>query len=666
MPVITLQPQPSQPELCQLLPHLQLLRSAHSQAPCASELNGSAPIESYARWRFRGTVQKVRILLVSEPSRIRMHNAEQEAGVVVPGTRHFWSVGDPGFPAATSRFSSIDEMADCLRRAGESLTITVVAPASTLTFDALEELTSAAAIRGHALGAIPCDQVGDGGTRATSAGQPQWLLFDAVHGHRWSSHGGGLDDLLNEPWDLVAFLGHGDGSHLNLGSGVLCGLYGQVETTVGIDSPDGCRWEPPTCKKQASVPVVYQIGRLRAHTVALLSCSSLSLAGQIYPSNVALAIAAYRSGVAAVLGSTRQVRFSEASLIELLDLMSTMSSMGSVVTELNSRRRIDEDGAIALLGDAATPPPREAARQARLVLTANAPKTVSSRASHAYPTAPATALADDPAGSGRVDLISRFSGQLAALEHVTRGLRWLSRIPDDDDSVARELARVESARRRAAEHIQRERFEIFAARPATADLSRRTDLSMQALTGAVLSLLHTRVLDESHPGAGVGDLVAPALVMFLDRDDPVPLTERCTHCGGIVYRSNLRDPVNRILERARRSCAACGTLSDTGLVRFGLTCHGEARRGGHLVFVVDMAPARPPWPLRGVFQVRDKSRPVAFEMREIEITDGTEIPFHLPDDAGLDLWSARLVAAGGGSIEYARRVFAVGPDPSEG
>jgi hypothetical protein len=73
-----------------------------------------------------------------------------------------------------------------------------------------------------------------------------------------------------------------------------------------------------------------------------------------------------------------------------------------------------------------------------------------------------------------------------------------------------------------------------------------------------------------------------------------------------------------------------------------------------------MAPARPAWPLRGVFQIRDKSRPTAFGLCEVEAAHGTEIPFQVPEDAGRDLWSARLVVTGGGSIEYARRVFTIG------
>jgi hypothetical protein len=581
-----------------------------------------------------------------------------------------WHAGAAGRldPDAERGTGALDALLDALRSRPAPTSVTVVGAESALTFDALEQISVAATAGGHAIGVVPT-----GATPADAApalgperGADRWVVYDALRRERCGSHGpdDAIADIFTDPWALVAFIGHGDGSHLNLGAAVLCGLSGAAEVADSVRSDCGCAWEPPTCKKQATVPAVQQAGRLRAHTLALFSCTSMSLARQVYPSNVSIALAAYRAGVRAVIGSTRQVRFTAAFVAEAFELMGRLPTLGAVVTELNARRRVPEDGALVLLGEPAERPPAAAALAAHAAVAARwpaAPRRIGP--SFAYPTVPHSAVDGDPALACAVRLLGESAARLTALEQLVRALRWLSgaRAGDDGDPVAVALDRIEAARAGCLEQVSRQRFELLSGGAPSADRARPHDRRRDELDAALLALLRTRILDESHPGGGVGDLVAPALALFLDRDEPVPTTERCGHCGGVVLRVALRDPVAPAAGRSRMTCAACGVLSDTALPRFRLARRGRPHPGAGIVFVVDATGLDPARPARGLFQVRDKTRPRAFPMREIEVRAGAEIPLALPGDAGPDIWSARLVAVRDGAIEYARCVFAVTP-----
>lgn len=273
-----------------------------------------------------------------------------------------------------------------------------------------------------------------------------------------------------------------------------------------------------------------------------------------------------------------------------------------------------------------------------------------------YLTPPRTALAGTEFAR-QADQAVELAHRLTDLAQVTRGLRWLTadrlRGPGAE-ALTSALARVEAIRRRCLDSVH---SDLLASQHGRAHAADRTRDLLALLDEATLDLLRDGgVLDESHAGGGVGDLIAPALTLFRDRDLPRDLPESCHHCRGRLRATTLREPVSRTT-RTRTTCSACGVLSDTTLDQFRITHTAGHTPGSDAVFTLHHTGSA----TTALFQVRDKTRPTATPLHTIDATPGAHLRFPLPPDAGRDIWTARVVAVSAGSLHYARCVFAITP-----
>lgn len=146
---------------------------------------------------------------------------------------------------------------------------------------------------GSGRGCRPACRPGAGAGRAG-----QVVIYDALRRERCASEGNDaeLDDIFASPWDLVGFLGHGDGSHLNLGSAVLCGLTDEQESIEGDATPAPVPLGPASLQEtdQHWRPVPGGPAP-QAHTRPVRRCCVASRPGRLVPGRVVAQMAALSS-----------------------------------------------------------------------------------------------------------------------------------------------------------------------------------------------------------------------------------------------------------------------------------------------------------------------------------------------------------------------------------
>lgn len=566
---------------------------------------------------------------------------------------------------AVRSLPSVASAVSALKKADAGVAVELVAPRDVITFDVLEDLTRAALDSGARIGLVPAEISARTFQResARSDQGSHWAVCDALRGTLRGSglaRGADIRSVFEKQWDLVCFVGHGDGSHVNLGGAVLCGLDGSAELLGDVPLTGGCRWAPASCKKQSMIPEVFQLGRLRADTVLLLSCTSFSVGRQVYPSNLSLVLAASISGGRYVIGTTRQVKFGEETVAHVLDLMARLPSMGDVVAELNGSRELAEDGAMVLLGNPAGRPPSEAARGA-LPECHELSAANSHVRSHVHMTKPIDAAEVSEQLSQELSATADLARSLVSLEQFIRAMRWLARINGDSaDPVRVALDQAERARRAGLEITFRRRFSLLTGASDRLSGREKHESRLQLLDDAVIALLRTRVLDESTEGGGVGDLVAPALTLLMDRTLPKRGPDTCQHCKGSISIARITDPTTAV-SRIRRTCSACGVLADSPFSEFGISAVNDPVSGPRVEFRLRAPQMK--GSQRALLQVRDKTKRAAFRLLEVEVADGTLLPFEIPACPGSDQWTARVVAVGNGQISYARCVFSFARNP---
>lgn len=115
-----------------------------------------------------------------------------------------------------------------------------------------------------------------------------------------------LSDVLTESWRSMVIDAHGTGSHVTLGSFILCGLSGDRELlNDGAPLLGGCTRGHCRAGRDVLEPVL--VRDLRCRMLALFVCNAITLApAEQFPSDVTLALAALEGFPAATLGLLRQ------------------------------------------------------------------------------------------------------------------------------------------------------------------------------------------------------------------------------------------------------------------------------------------------------------------------------------------------------------------------
>ncbi len=153
-----------------------------------------------------------------------------------------------------------------------------------------------------------------------------------------------VTDLLTGGARALALCAHGENGHANLGSHVLCGLPREVEQRLDGDPVTaGCRdrADGTRCKRSRGRPVL-RTRDVRAADLLLFSCTTFSVAGDLFPSDISLVTAALEGYARSVLSCDRALPYRPASVAALAHLVGTVGMSGV--------REIENDFQLPLLG----------------------------------------------------------------------------------------------------------------------------------------------------------------------------------------------------------------------------------------------------------------------------------------------------------------------------
>lgn len=511
----------------------------------------------------------------------------------------------------------------------------------------------------------------------------------------------GVSEGLGADALAVTLMAHGEGSHLLLNEAVLCGRIGTVDRFRGVPLRHGCRHGH--CKRAAGagLPAIQAAG-LRAVLASFLSCNSFSLAGQLYPSETSLVLAAAEGYAAYVISNAWSIPFTAGEAPLLPALAGRGVPLGEVVAFLNETKaerdrvdsyvlfgdplaslttpasRLDDLPRTAVPGDqpqwlrAAAPPPCRVAEY-----------RVDGRPAGQLFLGRRRAIARIPAGaSGRLERLDHTAEVRALDRHWTRlalsveGLQDLEQALQEEVAAASDTAMEQSLATLRKLHLELER-QLAAGRRGLdeAAASRLWDPAIdrareQIGRGVAAWDATFAALTESHllSGGVVGDRIYEALHRGY-RERSSRWGERCIRCGVRTETISL-EHLRRLPARTVVECPICGPLAsyrEGGPLLF-LGLPEELRRGRPARLDAALTPGsgtRGPQDGFLVVEIRDKTKPRPFLRTALEqpLVDGRiELAFPLPADSGFDQHSMRAVWIGGLEIAFARRVFVLTPD----
>lgn len=519
------------------------------------------------------------------------------------------------------------------------------------------------------------------------------LTVDAEHGtvcdgsaeHPLGSEA--LRTLAEGDFRLVTVLAHGEGVHLFLDRAVLCGRTGSQELFRGRPLAGGCA--QGRCKRAElrGLPVV-AAAELRAERAAFLSCNSFSVAGEMYPSDSSLVLAACDGYPAAVVANPWATDFSAGEARLVSEVLGAGVTLGAAVAELNRLRASGARvGTFLLAGDPLaqgqeTGAPGSKVARKELPEEGDAWEAVSG---------------DEPLDAvfvGRSSLVGlRGASALRVVNHGPELLsaeaqlrRLAPRVrgaadleyevlrsgTGDDDAELALVARLRQMRLRVEHVLAACAVEVRRARERrrwSPALPPRMEQLAQ-MTAAWDSTFAELAARHLMGGGVVGDRVLGALTGSLQVTEECTSTP-CERCGVRTSETRLRS-LDGARSHVLRDCPLCGPLAfhAEGGPAITLGVPGPLRRDATAVLALtrrgfEEGPDPAGWIL---FEGRDKTRgePILRHHREVAAGDAfpetVEVP--LPTDAGWDQHSVRAVWIGEMEVLYARRVFVLTPDPA--
>jgi hypothetical protein len=487
------------------------------------------------------------------------------------------------------------------------------------------------------------------------------VIIDAPNGITWSPDCGwqriaSINSVFIKPYRICLLLAHGDGSHLDLGDAIFCGLVEGTETVDSGRLEGGCNER--FCKKQAGHPGLILHGQdVNADLLVMLSCNSMSLASELYPSSLSLALSAFTASGKPVIGTISQLPFSSEIAAEILRTMSTADNIGAAVAILNSRwRQAGIPCAYLLLGDPL------------VSFSLAAPRAES------------------------VSVSRRIHSDHPNISHKDERLMW--KLRNTIDSVTR--AATEAALRNASmAKTLGGSLHNMAAAQALVDsrvwqmLGPRTLGDTETLLGLPRArpLTNAAITEINHAlddwgtaflkvsadtllggGSSHAPVFGDGLTEVLGRHLSVvgnSLGPACQRCGSPVTVYALKSHAVSMYPRRRAWCPVCGPLEDR--IQGAFTVKVEPDNyvpsiGEHVELKIQvMTRGIGPFRNKGVIQllieVRDKSVASAIHHELKSITpslSSTTVCLPVPLGAGADLHSIRVIAAYSGLVATAR------------
>ena len=486
------------------------------------------------------------------------------------------------------------------------------------------------------------------------------LVIDVPEGIAWSHDRGWrpLGDIrqaLSQPTGVCALIAHGDGSHLDLGEAILCGLTDDGETVGGSPIDGGCTRS--SCKKQAGhAGQLLHADDLNANLLVILSCNSMSLASELYPSNLSVALAAANAKATPVIGTVSQLSFSSESAVDIVRDIRTAVNVGTSVAALNARwKGAGMPCAYVLLGD---PLASFAVAQRQEKAPSRAKGPVSDRNQVA---------AADARSAWRLrntlDSVTRAATR-AALEHRDLPQQLRQNVETMAHGQALLDSRVWQMQGPPTVGDGESLLSMTGGRRLAGPVLQEVRDALSDWGKALLELTPV-VLLSGPPGLPVfGDKLADVLGRHLTMEgheggDP------CRRCGTRVVAYQLGNRVLPVYPRRRILCPVCGPVEDQvdGALKVDLhpltyqPCRGrDVELDVQITSQSDML-GLTERPVHLLIEVRDKSVPTPVYCELLTLASSTTYIRHkeaVPVGKGADLHSVRVIAAHGGLVASAR------------
>ncbi|MDZ4481531.1 hypothetical protein [Bacillus cereus] len=140
-----------------------------------------------------------------------------------------------------------------------------------------------------------------------------------------------IKEFVGENWDSLCIGAHGEGSHANLESLVLCGLSEEVEKDLlGNPIHTGCK--QGECKRAHGEDVnVIPVYELKTGNCLFLSCNGFSVAGDLYPSDLSFILSASEGYIKNIITTTEVQAFHKDTGEVLQRMLKEKVGLGNIV-----------------------------------------------------------------------------------------------------------------------------------------------------------------------------------------------------------------------------------------------------------------------------------------------------------------------------------------------
>jgi len=493
--------------------------------------------------------------------------------------------------------------------------------------------------------------------KGASAGRAD-LVIDVPQGSMWSHDRGwrALGDVrqaLKQHTGVCSLVAHGDGSHLDLGEAILCGLADDAEAAGNGPIEGGCTRS--FCKKQLAHPgYLLHADEINTELLVMLSCNSMSLASELYPSSLSLALSTVRAKAIPVIGTVSQLPFSGEAAIGILRDIRGAVNIGTSVAALNARwKRAGVPCAYALLGDP-------------LASFTETKKKIGGRvAASKLDKHNVTEAGVGPAWLLRntMDAVTRAAtGAALRRGSLTRPLQ------QNVQAMARAQALLDSRVWQMLGPATIGEIEsllgMTQARRLAGPVFEELRDALGGWGNAVLELASTVLLAGTPDLPVFGDKLAEVLDQYLTVEEHRNCGP-CLRCGTRLVAYKLTNPALPMYPRRRILCPVCGPVGDwvDGVLKVSVHPRTYApRKGGDIdldVYITGQSDVLglTSWPLHLLVEVRDKSVPTAVYCKLLALESSSKYLCHIgavPLGKGADLHSVRVIAARCGLVASAR------------
>ena len=466
-------------------------------------------------------------------------------------------------------------------------------------------------------------------------------VFDAAS-HRDANNvqslGDNFEGRLKAPSLVKAMRAHGEGGHAKFPGLVVCGVLESAEFPE--TSAEGCGQEPRRCKRGgAERPVVLLAHEIRAAVVAFVCCNGFSVAGELYPSPVSMALGLSEGWVGTLIAPIRPLIAPDAIFNTLLERLGQGIQFGPLIDELNAHSSLlHQPDAFVLHGDPYSSLPQDASLPVQ-------PESVT----------PSSAAGGSLEGLAEWVAVSlRRSGRARRI--LSSAEAWLgldappqlSALVQDLDSLERSLL---NALKWAGSLPSGDSMQLF---------QRSCTVMRAAQTGWDRRLLELLLASrETFDAFDLGHYDQAWLAV-----EPGPACPRCATPTELHLFGSKEAPED---QRVAEACIVCGPLSEGRIQGLRVHIQNIVDASDDSSACVISAQLRVPQGLAisNVVQVRmrlyDKANGghVADQLMRVPANDSVlEFRCQLPPAFGFDLHSARIVAASGFDLAYARGRYA--------